>query len=347
MKNKFRNLFCLLILVAAGTNLGVAQDEVTVLKSRYPHPQLFQSISNYDFDKSQYQKVEDQNGVERYVKKSILERNKLKSTNSAEVENATLTLIFNMPEDGLFIYSIRMYNQDNCFWLDEQEITDSKLVTEIPKGNFQLLVQFSIYSDDPIFKGCLEGIIAKENVTINQDTTITINYADAKNVIYQEKKLPNGEAFTDGDFDERIDDYINQPNVQSMFGDLHFIDNQYQRELSRYTLIFPESNYIDEEGNTYDQRFRIMISDLSDRYQIIQSHTAYGIDEKQNNFYTVVSEITGVNSSENLACSGIYKTISNGIKPSILGENTTDYQAVVAGVMYLDEYNNSFREGIL
>ena len=172
MKNKFRNLFCLLILVAAGTNLGVAQDEVTVLKSRYPHPQLFQSISNYDFDKSQYQKVEDQNGVERYVKKSILERNKLKSTNSAEVENATLTLIFNMPEDGLFIYSIRMYNQDNCFWLDEQEITDSKLVTEIPKGNFQLLVQFSIYSDDPIFKGCLEGIIAKENVTINQDTTI-------------------------------------------------------------------------------------------------------------------------------------------------------------------------------
>lgn len=93
MKNKFRNLFCLLLLITAGANLGIAQDEITVLKSRHSHPQQFQSVSNIDFDKSQYQKVEDQNGVERYVKKSFLERNKLKATNRTGTENATVTFI--------------------------------------------------------------------------------------------------------------------------------------------------------------------------------------------------------------------------------------------------------------
>lgn len=351
MKNKFLKLICLLILVAAGTNLGIAQDEITVLKSRYPYPQQFQSVSNIDFDKSQYQKVQDGNGVERYVKKSVLERNKLKAANRAGAENATVTFVFNMPTDEIDgmpvvgIGAIRVYNQDDVYWLDSLEIVDGELVAELPQGTYQFLIDLDLNPDAPICKGCLVGFIAKENISINQDTTITIDYADAKNVIYQEKKLPNGELFLDGDYDAQAGQYVNQPNVQTGLSKLVLID-QDRGIFSTFMLIFPEGNYIDEDGVTHDQRIRILSSDLSERYTIYVACIALGLDEKLNNFYTVTSVKNGIGNSENLACSGIYKTIPSSFQPSTLGENYTAVNGSEANLILLNENEGSSTSNI-
>lgn len=347
MKNKFRNLFCLLFLITAGTNLGIAQDEITVLKSRHSHPQQFQSVSNIDFDKSQYQKVQDQNGIERYVKKSILERNKLKATNRTGTENATVTFIFNMPEDeidgwpAVEIQNIRMYNQDDVYWLEPEEIVDGVLVAELPQGTFQLLVELRLNRDAPITQECSVGFIAKENISLNRDTTITINYTDAKNVIYQEKKLPNGELFSDGDYDEQTSQYINQPNVYSLTGELTLLD-QDRGSVSSVILNHYEQNYIDENGISHDMRFRLLVSDLSERYTIVLQNAALCLDDELNNIYTVSSVKSGINNSENLACSGIYKTISSRIEPSILGENYTAAQGLMVGLLNMNDIKGTY-----
>ncbi len=353
MKNKFRNLFCLLFLITAGTNLGIAQDEITVLKSRHSHPQQFQSISNIDFDKSQYQKVQDQNGIERYVKKSILERNKLKATNRTGTEKATVTFIFNMPEDeidgwpAVEIQNIRMYNQDDVYWLEPEEIVDGVLVAELPQGSYQLLVQLGLNNDAPITQGCTFGFIAKENISIGQDTTITIDYADAKNVIYQEKKLPNGELFSDGDYDARSGQFISNPNVISGNGTIYFIDQDYGY-FSLISYSHPESNDIHENGLSYDNRFRLLVSDLSERYTIIMIHPALRLDDELNNIYTVSSVKSGISSSENLACNGIYKTISSSIKPSILSDNYAAEKGIGSYYINLNENDGSyFKSGTL
>lgn len=340
MKNKFRNLFCLLLLITAGANLGIAQDEITVLKSRYPHPQQFQSVSNIDFDKSQYQKVEDQNGVERYVKKSFLERNKLKATNRTGTENATVTFIFNMPTDefdgspAVKIDNIRIYNQNDVYPLNPKAISDGMLEAEIPQGTYQLLVNMGMNPDSPISRGCAIGFIAKENISINQDTTITINYTDAKNVIYQKKKLPNGELFSDGDYDEQTGQYVNQPNVYSTSGNLFFFDKDLGG-IVNVLLRYYEGNYIDTDGVLHDQRFRLLVSDLSERYTIVLNHVALGLDEERNNYYTVTSVKSGVSGSENLVCNGIYKTISSPINPSIFGEYYTEINGPEANILFL------------
>ncbi|MBO7609063.1 MAG: hypothetical protein J6S96_02520 [Muribaculaceae bacterium] len=342
MKIKFLKLICLFVLFAAGTNLGIAQDEITVLKSRYPHPQQFQSISNIDFDKSQYQKVQNENGIERYIKKSVLERNKLKAANRAGAENATVTIVFNMPADeidgwpAVEITDIRFYNQNDVYWLYPWEIVDDELVAELPQGSYQLLIQMNLNPDAPISRGCAYGIIAKENITINQDTTITIDYADAKNVIYQEKKLPNGELFSDGDYDAQTEQYINQPNVYSRIGTLNLIDQDWGSVISAM-LKYYEDNYIDENGVSHDLRFRLLVSDLSDRYTILLKHAAICYDDERNNIYTVTSVKSGVSDSENLACSGIYKTISSNFQPSILGENYTEAQGLMIGLIDVND----------
>ena len=337
MKTKFLKLICLLILVAAGTNSGVAQDEITVLKSRYSHPQQIQSVSNIDFDKSQYEKVQSQNGVERYVKKSLLERKKSKPySNRAGVENAVVTFVINVPEDQIFgmsavnVVDLKVYNQDDFYMYDwGYEIVDGVCVAELPQGTYQLLLQFNLIPDAPVSRGCSAGFIAKENISINQDTTITIDYADAKNVIYQEKKLPNGEPFSDGDYDERTDQYINQPNVQSGWSAMEFIDRD-RGLFSVFQLGYSERYIIDEDGESHDTRFRLLVSALSERYTIVMNYPALGFDGDLNNIYAVTSVKSGVNSSENLECSGIYRTISNDIKPSILGENYTSVQGIAS-----------------
>lgn len=336
MKNKFRNLFCLLFLITAGTNLSIAQDEITVLKSRYSYPHTIQSVSNIDFDKSQYQKVEGRNRIERYVKKSFLERNKLKATNRTGTENATVTFVLNMPEDEIFdmqavnVVNLRVYNEDDSYSYDwGHEIVDGVCVTELPQGTYQLLLQLELIPDAPICRGCSAGFIAKENISIGQDTTITIDYADAKNVICQEKKLPNGELFSDGDYDERTNQYVNQPNVISGRSTMQFMDQDWGL-FSLYLLDYFETNYIDENGVTHDLRFKLLVSDLSERYTIVMHHPALCLDDELNNIYTVSSVKSGINNSENLACSGIYKTISNSIKPSIFGENYTSVQGITS-----------------
>ena len=336
MEKKFLKMICLLILVATGTNTSIAQDEISVLKSHYPHPQQIQSVSNIDFDKSQYQKVQCQNGIERYVKKSFLERSKFKGINKAEGENMVVTFVFNIPEDQIFgmpavnVVNLRVYNQDDFYMYDwGHEIVDGVCVTELPKGTYQLLLQFDLIPDAPISRGCSVGFIAKENISINQDTTITIDYADAKNVIYQEKKLPNGELFSDGDYDERTGEYVDQPNVISGPSIMEFMD-QDRGAFSIYSVDYGERCVIDEDGESHDMRFRLLVSDLSERYTIEMIHSALGLDDDLNNIYTVTSVKTGVSSSEDLACSGIYRTISNDIKPSIFGENYTTVQGITS-----------------
>ena len=323
------------LLMVAGTALGNAQNEIMMSKSRYAHPQQIQSTTNFDFDKSQYQIVKGLNGSERYVKKELLAKSNHKLATDG---NATVTLIFDMPMEIMEgLTNLTMYNKDNVVFVDEWEMSDDMCmwVAEVPQGTYQLIVQFMMDFFDPISMGCSEGIIIKEDIAINQDRTITINYADAKNVVYLEKKLPNGDAFEDGDYDERIGDYINQPNVISMTGNINLIDNECGL-LAEYMLGYPESNYIDEEGNVYDTRFRLLVSDLSERYTLIMDHIALGFDDEFNAIYTVRAVKTGINDSEDLACSGNYKTISNSVKPSILCESSS-IKGPQANILFMNE----------
>ena len=340
MKTRFLNLICLLACFAAGTMLSNAQNEIVMLKSRYAHPQQVQNISNFDFDKSQYQIVKGLNGIERYVKKDLLAQGKHQLTSA---DNATVTLVFDMPMEIMEnLTNLIMYNQDNVIFPDQWDMSDDMCmwVAEIPQGTYQLMVQFMLDLVDPISQGCSEGIIVKENITIDQDATITINFADAKNVVYQEKKLPNGDAFADGDYDERVGDYINEPNVMSGAGSLHFIDNEIG-ELAEYMLGYPECNFIDEEGNVFDTRFKLLVSDLSERYSLVMDHIALGLDDELNTYYMVEAAKTGINGSETLTCSGNYKTISNSVKPSLLCESSM-IRGPQANVMFLNEKEGTY-----
>ena len=339
MKTRLLNLICLLACVAAGTTLGNAQDVITVLKSRYAQPQQFQSVSNIDFDKSQYQMVKSWNGNESYVKKDMLATSKKKFADAGDY--VPVTLVFNMPEELAYnILDIRMFNQETSFWLPTWEMSDNMLVTEVPQGTYQLLCEFELNSDDPISQGCTLGVIAKEDVTINQEATITFNFADAKNVIYMEKKLPNGETFVDADNYESVGDYTNESNVITIFGGLNIIDQDHGC-ISTFVVSCNESYYIDEDGVSHDQRFRLLVSDLSERYTLVMDHVALGLDEELNSCYTVQSIKTGVSESETLACDGNYKTVSSHVKPSILGENST-VKGIQADIMLVvDDCNTA------
>ncbi|MBQ0116251.1 MAG: hypothetical protein KBT10_10360 [Bacteroidales bacterium] len=232
--------------------------------------------------------------------------------------------------------SIRLYNKNDAVWFDTWEMVDNVMESEAPLGTYSLLMQFQIMMPfAPEAQGCTDGIIVKENISISKDTTITINFADAKNVVYMEKKLPNGEAFCDGDFDERVMDFVTMPNAQSLFADMSLVDKNYG-ELAIYKIYPFEGDYILETGDVLDQRYRVLVSDMSDRYTLTQSYTAYRFDEEQNNFYTITSEVSGINESKNIACSGTYETVSTSFKPSILGNNS-NYLRPHACVMRVNE----------
>ena len=337
MKTRLLNLICLLACIAAGTNMGIAQDVVTVLKNRFAHPQQFQSVSNIDFDKSQYQMVKSRNGNETYVKKDVLAACKKKFADAGDY--VPVTLLFDMPQEVMDgIESIRIYNEDEdnmLFWWD---IFDGMAEAYLCEGStYQFLIQFTFYNrDSQISQGCRVGMIVMEDVVIDENATITISFADAKNVIYMEKKLPNGEAFADGDYDERIGGYINQPNVISTMGQLMLMDKD-KGCIATYMLSHYECVNIDENGVSRDLRFKFLTSDMSERFTLVQTHVALGLDEDMNSYYTVQSIKTGVSESENLACSGDYKTVSSHVKPSIMGEHSESWIGPRAEIMFLNE----------
>ena len=233
-----------------------------------------------NIDMTKYEKCTLKNGKEVYAPKHDISSKKL-NAEETELVNVTFQLSYDptaLSPMGFVIITGDNFSSD-WLWMDYDWINDAyQLTYQIPVGTYDFISSAYLLND-----GTAHNV--KELVEINNDTTITFDFAES-NIAYSFKTIkPSGEEATIDElqFDENWEYQVVTP------GNSHyFFDN--------YSLILKESRkrIISTSASAYgilsgrNPMATIYINSLSNRYKLVSER----IIEDDDALYIVKYETT-------------------------------------------------------
>ncbi len=238
-------------------------------------------------------------------------RNKAPET-TAETVSVTTT-----SPDGsttfVFPNGVLFFNKDFVNYDGSNMRMASEATFEIPKGTYDVIMSYYDYMD---FKNVL---VVRENVTLENDTTMAFDPAEATVHLKFRGQSPDGEMWTMDHYDSNYN-YVEGNILQICFGSsLHVIDSYDGHDMQlggSYTVSASQL------GSDYNNNTDFFINPVSDRYVFTQLRT---IIDKDYNFYINSMKLVGVSTDSICALGENYKPYSETIK--VVPTNSDQWRA--------------------
>lgn len=269
--NKLHYYLTLIFLVFAGLSVS-AQHIITEYSSGESNKN---AKYKRHFNEKAYNKVLDENGKNIFLKKqSPTElQNTQRSTN---LQDVTLTINLEFDEDEYSPpFSVIIYDEfSNMHSADWQGV--NPMIIELPAGTYDMLTAFS--------KSGHTYYVIKEEVSVQEDATITFNPLEADNYISITTYDENGDILQPG----TVNPTTGNPSMLLVDNLIYFTPLNVGIFGINYIRDIPFEPEQDPIWNFY-------INDISDRYAIIQSMIGSGYE--QGYYFSKIETLMGVDAS--------------------------------------------------
>lgn len=263
-------------------------------------------------------------------------------TEVAQEGDVTLTLSIECP-NNYSLSSIAIYNTDtfkNATPRDEVDLNN--IPVSIAPGTYDVLI--SMWNRNEI-SGNSDGLVMviKELVDITSDTTLPINFAEANNHIVINTYNAEGELFVPDIMAQNAPDYIPTIIEEGNYDEILF---------NRYIILKGVGIVESLTGNTnahwitdgvdwgnWERGFDFYISDLSDRYMLVQTRV---VAAKDNAFYVIkyATHGTGVEALNNNPAD--YKLYEQYFTPTPAVKDSVEFRI---GFNTIDIFQSEMRSG--
>lgn len=313
--NKLHSYLTLIFLVFAGLSVS-AQHIITEYSSGESNKN---AKYKRHFNEKAYNKVLDENGKNIFLKKqSPTElQNTQRSTN---LQDVTLTINLEFDEDEYSPpFSVIIYDEfSNVHFAHWQGV--NPMIIELPAGTYDMLTDFR--------KSEHTYYVIKEEVSVQEDATITFNPLEADNYISITTYDENGDILQPG----TVNPTTGNPSILLVDNLIYFTPLNGGISGSSYMWDSPFEPEQDPIWNFY-------INDISDRYAIIQKMIGTGYE--QGYYFSKIETLMGVDASvalENNPENWVQHT--ENFQPSPLGG-----EGVFKGASTSSTYNETLLNG--
>lgn len=228
----------------------------------------------HHFDESSYVNVLDESGKKIYTRSQQFNQNVPEGENETNV--VTLSFNLNFDPDQYTPLYIMVYDEFGNLGFADWQGTNP-VILDVLEGTYDIFVEFIDYSQKSSF-------IIKEQESVQENTTIEIEAAEATNYVSINIFDQNGNNLEPGVLNSQTGNY------SEIFFDrfLYFLPLNF--DISLHSYIWDTSFYGE------DPIWNFYINDVSDRYAVIQSAIGTGY-EGNNNYFNKFATLKGITES--------------------------------------------------
>lgn len=226
------------------------------------------SITNErHFDEQSYTKILDENGNKVFLKNQAPAENTPQGANATNDDIAlSINLVFD--ESQFYVSSVLIFDESDYMHVANWNGTNP-IVVSVPDGTYDIVTEFQPLNSSK------SHIVIKEQQSIQGNTTLQLNTSDAVNYVTITTYDENGEVL----------------EPESGVGGSISFDRYLYFNPKDFAVIGDNYSANDPLGGQ-DPAWNFYISDVSNRYSIIQALIGVGFD--QGNYYNKFETLSGI-----------------------------------------------------
>jgi hypothetical protein len=206
--------------------------------------------------------------------------------------------------------SIYVYNADQKFSKAySTAVKNDTMKFRIPKGVYDVYSYFTmgVIAGRAKYNGCSQAVVVREGFNLQSDTIIKMDMALAKNYVHINKLKPNGDTCKWGTAtytSSTAYTFSEDRNIKSQSYWVFYFRNDIDKYIVARTISNAGGKTIKTDGTVEDltNMMDILISDVSDKYQIYTLYDAYDNSTDANaGHYLIGISQNGVTKSDTIA----------------------------------------------